>query len=91
MVQHFWRRWSNEYLTTLQQRYKWKTSQENAQIGDVVVIRDDQLAPMKWPLGRIIDVQPGDDSLVRIATVKTATGEYKRPIVKLCPILRTDE
>ena len=31
----FWKRWSLEYLTTLQQRTKWKAEQETLQIGDI--------------------------------------------------------
>jgi uncharacterized protein DUF5641 len=91
MFQHFWHRWSTEYLTTLQQRYKWKFPLANLNVGDLVVVKDDNLPPTKWQMGRIIMVHPGDDGNVRVATVKTQTGEYKRPVVKLCPILRKDE
>ena len=34
-------------------------------------------------LGRIQELHPGSDGLVRAATVKTQSGVYKRPIVKL--------
>ena len=38
----------------------------------------------KWPLGRIYDVFPGSDCLVRSVEVRTKTGVYKRPISKIC-------
>ena len=36
----------------------------------------------QWPLGRVTEVHPGRDGLVRTATVKTEHGAYVRPIVK---------
>ena len=91
MFQHFWRRWSAEYLSSLQQRFKWSSKRSNLAIGDLVIIKDENLPPMKWDLGRVIAVHPGADSCVRVVTVKTARGELKRPVVKLCPILYNDE
>ena len=82
-VQHFWKRWSNEYLTRLQQRPKWHSAQRNLQSGDLVLVKDDRLAPLHWKLGRVIQIHPGTDNHVRVVTVKTSDGEYKRPVVKL--------
>lgn len=91
ITQHFWNRWSSEYLNTLQQRNKWMTKRKNLEVGDLVVIKDDNLLPTKWKLGRISKTHPGADSSVRVVTVKTALSELKRPIVKLCPLLLNDE
>jgi len=52
-LQIFWRRWSREYLSELQTRTKWKQSQDNLTVGAMVLLKDDQLPPMKWPLGVI--------------------------------------
>ncbi|VEN53365.1 unnamed protein product, partial [Callosobruchus maculatus] len=38
--QHFWARWSVEYISELQQRTKWKRQQGTIQIGTLVVIRE---------------------------------------------------
>ena len=40
----------------------------------------------KWPIGRVINIHPGTDGLIRVATVKTASGEYIRPVVKLAKL-----
>ena len=45
----FWKRWSREYLTTLQQRHKWTEEQQNLQIRDIVFLKDDNTPPMMWP------------------------------------------
>ena len=36
----FWHRWTKEYLPLLQERSKWKKSQRNLKIGDLVLIVD---------------------------------------------------
>lgn len=82
--QQIWRRWREEYLTTLQQRNKWYKVKENLKIGDMVVIRENNLPPAHWCLGRVAKVFRAADGLVRAAVIKTATGEFERPINKLC-------
>ncbi|XP_037813631.1 uncharacterized protein LOC119604834 [Lucilia sericata] len=80
---HFATRWKEEYLKELHKRFKWKYPQRDYAIGDLVVIRRDNLPPNKWRLGRIEKVIPGIDSRIRVAEVRTANGIVTRPIVKL--------
>lgn len=83
MHQDFWKRWSSEYLQLLQTRSKWNKQTENMSVGDIVVIKQDNLAPNKWALGRVTEVHPGQDDLVRVVTLKTQDGTLKRPINKI--------
>ena len=91
LVRHFWRRWSTEYISTLNRYTKWHHKSRNLCIGDVVILKDEVTIPMKWPLGRVIQTHPGKDDLVRVATVKTAHGVFKRPVTKLIVLLPTEE
>ncbi|CAG7725919.1 unnamed protein product [Allacma fusca] len=84
--QNFWRRWSSEYLTRLQQRPKWLKQQVNIAINDLVLVKDERFPPLKWKLGRVTEVHPGTDGLVRVVTLKTAEGVIKRPITKICQL-----
>ncbi|XP_022163934.1 uncharacterized protein LOC111029283 [Myzus persicae] len=81
--QAFWRRWSTEYLTTLQERSKWTTDTPNLSVNDMVIIIDNQSPPLSWRLGRVIQLLPGTDGRVRVARVLTQAGEIVRPVVKL--------
>ena len=90
LVRHFWRRWSSEYLSSLRKFTKWHYPSRNASVGDVVVLQEDGLVPAKWPLAKIVQVHKGKDDLVRVVTVKTHTGTYKRPIHKLALLLPTE-
>lgn len=39
---------------------------------------------MHWKLGKIIDTHPGNDNMVRVVSIKTATNVIKRSVVKVC-------
>ncbi|XP_055904404.1 uncharacterized protein LOC129940170 [Eupeodes corollae] len=80
---HFWRRWTSEYLTELQSRSKWTKDQPNLNIGEMVVVHEDNTPPQQWLLGRVIKVIPGKDGCVRVADVRTTKGIIRRPIRKL--------
>ncbi|GBM33740.1 hypothetical protein AVEN_75812-1 [Araneus ventricosus] len=82
-VQTIWKRWSLSYLNGLQQRKKWVVNNENLKIGDMVLIREENLPPCKWLLGHVIALYPGQDNKVRVVDVKTSKGIYKRSINKL--------
>ncbi|CAK9816895.1 hypothetical protein ANTPLA_LOCUS9158 [Anthophora plagiata] len=85
--QHFWKRWHKEYLNELRTRSKWHQGNGvQIKIGQLVMIKEDNLPPMQWSMGRIVAVHPGADNIVRVATVKTQTGVYKRCVKKLAPL-----
>ncbi|GFX07513.1 integrase catalytic domain-containing protein [Trichonephila clavipes] len=84
IVQSISKRWSNNYLSNLQQRSKWKFEKDNARVGDLVLIKEDNLAVNKWLMGRLIEVFPGKDNRIRVVTIKTQHGVVKRPISKIC-------
>lgn len=83
-LQSIWRRWHVEYLHTLQQRHKWYEKSPNLQINSLVLIKQDNLPPSQWCLGRIMELHSGTDGVARVATLRTKQGVLKRPTVKLC-------
>ncbi|XP_011858578.1 PREDICTED: uncharacterized protein LOC105556116 [Vollenhovia emeryi] len=85
-LQDFWKRWAAEYVANLQSRVKWKTEQNNLKVNDLVLLRDDNIQPLKWRMGRVIETHTGKDGLVRIVTVRTSSGTTKRAVSKLCKL-----
>lgn len=87
--QDFYRRWCNEYLTELQQRGKWNKGASVVRKGMLVILKQDNVPPQQWRLGRIVDTHPGKDGVTRVVTVRTSSGEYRRPTtqVAVLPIL----
>ncbi|UYV75388.1 hypothetical protein LAZ67_13000092 [Cordylochernes scorpioides] len=82
----FWKRWSCEYFSRLQNRPKWLKPVDNIKIGTLVLLKEDNLPPLKWRMGRINQVYPGEDGLVRVVSVKTADGDLRRAVAKVCPL-----
>ncbi|BET00524.1 Retrotransposon protein [Nesidiocoris tenuis] len=89
-VQYFWTRWRKEYLSSLQTRQKWDRHQPNLKVNDLVLLIDVDASPTSWPLGRIIETHPGADNVVRVVTVRTRSGVYRRPSVKMLPLTLED-
>ena len=83
LTNHFWRRWLKEYLPTLTIRSKWRDHVRNIKLGDLVLIEDNSVQRGKWRMGRISSLHPGNDSVVRVAEVTTASGTLMRPVAKL--------
>ena len=81
---HFWKRWIREHLPTLQKRSKWVKSRRNVQIGDLVLIAEDNVLRNRWPMGRVMEVSCGEDGGVRSVKIKTAGSVFHRPVTKLC-------
>lgn len=75
-----------EYVADLLNRVKWNKEQPNLQVGDLVILRDKNLPPLKWKLGRITELCPGNDNAVRVVIIRTKDGCFKRSIAKLCKL-----
>ncbi|XP_011705642.1 PREDICTED: uncharacterized protein LOC105460851 [Wasmannia auropunctata] len=84
--QRIWVRWQREYLQELQTRSKWHTAGKRIELNTLVLMMEDNTPPLRWPLGRVIQVYPGPDEEIRVAMVKTQSGTYKRAVKKLCPL-----
>ena len=69
---------------TLTERRKWRKDARNVCEGDLVLVVDENSPRGCWPLGRVLIALPGDDWRIRAAEVRTKTGTYIRPVVKLC-------
>lgn len=76
--QDFWKRWSMEYLKYLQRRSKWTVQTANIKIGVLVLLHRDNLPPLKWKLGRVVELFPGTDGIVRAVMIKTVCGLVKQ-------------
>ncbi|GFX25896.1 DUF5641 domain-containing protein [Trichonephila clavipes] len=84
MNQHFWRKWSSEYLNRLQQRPKWCKGNVSFKEGDLVLVKPSENSDsLKWHLARILKLLPGKDNIVRVVTLKDKQGIYKRSVTKI--------
>ncbi|XP_063955602.1 uncharacterized protein LOC135154201 [Lytechinus pictus] len=100
LLEQFWSRWRKEYLLGLQRRQKWTMPRRNLQVGDIVLLTDDEAPRMKWPIAMVAEATPDEDGLVRRVQVRVGTkdldnkgrpnkklAEYWRPVQKLVLLL----
>ncbi|XP_047986591.1 uncharacterized protein LOC125226606 isoform X1 [Leguminivora glycinivorella] len=84
--QHFWSRFSVEYIGLLQQKLKWQSSSKELKLGSLVLIKDRTLPPLVWSLGRVTQLYPGSDGISRVAEIRTRRGTIRRAYNNICPL-----
>ena len=68
----------------------------NFQVGDIVLLKDEDVRRNQWPTARVVEVFPSSDGLVRSVKVLIASQDDKRlmldrPINKLVLLLESEE
>nr|XP_042910968.1 uncharacterized protein LOC107454670 [Parasteatoda tepidariorum] len=84
-------RFRSEYLSQLHHRLTVRKPTYHPKVGDIILIWNDNLKRIHWPLGRILSVYTSKDGLIRRAKVKTKSGILIRPIQNLCPLELDEE
>ena len=84
LYQRIWKRWCTEYLTSLQPRHKWYGTPKFFKLNQLVLIKEENIPPLNWKLGRLIKLHQGSDGLVRVVSIKTQTGIIDRAITRIC-------
>ena len=93
LANEFWQRFRKEYVRVSQPRQKWNVVRRNVAVNDVVLLVDNDTPRNRWTKGRVVEVFPGEDGLVRHVGVRTCRSEaiLKRPITKLVVLLKAEE
>ncbi|GFX42342.1 integrase catalytic domain-containing protein [Trichonephila clavipes] len=77
------KRFRIEYLGQLREQTQHHRKLRPLTVGEVVVVENSLKNRNLWSLARVIQLIPGKDGHVRVARVKTETGELVRPVQKL--------
>ncbi|KPJ02096.1 hypothetical protein RR46_01492 [Papilio xuthus] len=86
LKEHFWDRFSLDYVHLLQQRVKWRAPSTNLPLDTLVLVRERNQPPLLWCLGRVVGVHPGRDGVTRVADIKTRKGVIRRAFNNICPL-----
>lgn len=65
LSEQFWSRWRIEYLANISLRQRWHTPRRNVQVGDIVIVKEEEIPRNEWRLARVIEVFKSDDGLVQ--------------------------
>lgn len=84
--EHLWLRFRREDLWQLSGKPNQNNNYKNVEVGEVVLIGNEDQKMLYWPLDRIIDLIRGRDGRVRVVILKTATGELERAVQRIYPL-----
>lgn len=76
VLNHFWRRWSREYLLELRDTHRQrntKNSQKSVEAGDLVLVRNQDHPRGFWKMARVQSLITGKDGVVRGAALKVTS------------------
>lgn len=76
-------RFRSEYLGQLRQETIRNYKSKPLQVGEIVLLEDDNKKRTYWNLARVTKVIPGRDGQIRLALVKTSNSELLRPVQRL--------
>lgn len=95
IIEHFWRRWRNEYLIELRNAHKSpKKTVEKAsvEVGDIVLVHDENHSRSFWRIGRIKELVNSTadgksrGAVVRVMSKKGKITTLRRPLQLLYPM-----
>ncbi|XP_014836152.1 PREDICTED: uncharacterized protein LOC106914091 [Poecilia mexicana] len=83
----FCKRWHRDYLMDLKSVHRVNSPTPTLlKVGGVVLLGEDYTPRQTWKMGRIVEVFPGKDGLIRSCNVRTSTGGLlRRPIQLFYP------
>ncbi|GFT38479.1 DUF5641 domain-containing protein [Nephila pilipes] len=77
-------RFIREYLCFL--RSSVTKREDKINVGDIVLIGTDDKKRLHWLLGRVLELFPGKDGIIRLIKLRTEKGNVLRPIQRLYPL-----
>lgn len=95
LADRFWTRWRREYLPTLQSRRKWNVARRDLKTGDIVLLKDSQVARNDWPMALVTSVFPSADGKVHKVELRTTDHgtprTFLRPVTQVILLLQGEE
>ena len=79
----FWRIWSDDYLRNLPPSVVKFQKRGQLKEGSVVLIHEENLPRLRWPVGVVVKLYPGRDGRVRAVDVRTKRGVFTRSVQRL--------
>ena len=88
LANQFWLKWRREYLQNIQLRRKWSKSCANLRIGDLVLLKDEQLPRCEWHMCKVKEVFTSNDGRVRSAKLLLGVRDNSKGTILCRPIQR---
>ena len=87
----FWNRWLIEYISNLPPIVNKTNKVQDICLGELVLIRQENIRRVYWPLGRIVNIFPGRDGVIRAVEIKMTDNTILKRSVQMLHRLETFE
>jgi hypothetical protein len=86
--QAMWNRWTREYVRSLREQHRLTGKKQtfHPNVGDVVIVKEDQKPRNLWRLAVVKQLVTGRDRVVRAVKLKTGNGHLERAVQHLFPL-----
>ena len=88
-LERFRKRWHNEYLISLREKHYNQCAENpshHLRVGQLIMVKQDNLHCIKWPLGVITAVYPDERGVIRTAEVEECGRQSIRSVTFLVPL-----
>lgn len=75
-MDRFWELWNREYLTSLRERQRLahpnsrSAITEQPKLGEIVLLKDEDLPRGSWKIGKILEVKKGREDQIRARVIR---------------------
>ena len=87
IVNEFWSRWRKEFLGSFQERQKWNKITRKFQVGDIVLLKQEQQPHDSWLMARVVGTEPDNNGVVPSVQLRMGNSKinetFQRPLSKL--------
>ena len=91
-VDELWKRFLTEILPELQPRDRWNKICGEIALDDMVLVIDKQTSRGLWKMGRVVELEPSEDGLVRHVVVRMGHNKpRKHAVVNLIKLFSPDQ
>ena len=88
-LERFRKRWHNEYLISLREKHYNQCAENpshHLRVGQLIMVKQDNLHCIEWPLGVITAVYPDERGVIRTAEVEECGRQSIRSVTFLVPL-----
>ena len=75
-MDEFWKKFRQQYLTSLLKRPQWQTTTKNLKVGDMVIIVEDITPREHWRVARVVEITNTDATHARRLKLRDAHGVH---------------
>lgn len=67
-----------------------KSKQSNIKVGDIVIVKDDNMHVLEWPMGRVVETFSDSENVIRNCNIKLITRIVYRNVSRIVKLINSE-